>query len=96
MGFEIFSGIESFVQASFTAKNRRSQEELSRLSASVSASDERQLKMDRLTASKSMFEKDKFAESLAKVRTLSNGLNWNFPTEVSGRPATHANLPLLS
>ena len=47
-----------------TTKNRKSHEEWSRLSASLSASDERQLKMDRLTASKSMFEKDKFAESL--------------------------------
>jgi len=34
------------------------------LSASMNDSEK---KMDRLTASKSMFEKDKFAESLAKV-----------------------------
>jgi hypothetical protein len=44
--------------------------EKSKLSASMSDSDR---KIDRLTASKSMFEKDKFAESLAKLPNLNAG-----------------------
>ena len=50
--------------ASSSSSRRSGEPPSSRLAASLNH-DER--KMDRLTASKSMFEKDKFAESLAKV-----------------------------